>query len=310
MKSEQAKESPEDHAIYRFIRDKNFAAEHLSWPSYIILRALYRDLPQAYVGHIERKFGTAAIKDFSDAFFKHYPQEGVLTTAMAESLGPEVATKAGVMLLAPATDLIQSEQGVLKLWLDAYKAIKDKNGVEDDDSPAPKRQKRSHESERQNASTTAQQKPEATAEGQVSKNVPKNGLACAKEAPQIQNATAESSSVITPEATSPINLDICDVQGQLLSKTSQKESQGEDNAASGVPKQSQVEQSESRLKALEESHRVLVSKIDTTAAALDVMNTTIETIITEVRADRERYNHFLSGIKDVMMGLLKTLRKR
>lgn len=42
--------------------------------------------------------------------------------------------------------------------------------------------------------------------------------------------------------------------------------------------------------------------------AFDAVNTTIETIITEVRADREGYNHVLSSIKDIMMGMADSIK--
>ncbi|KAM0459872.1 hypothetical protein ACHAPV_000122 [Trichoderma viride] len=308
LRSEKAKYYPENHSLYRSIQDKKFAAEHLSWPSYIILRALYQSfVPLAYVGHIERKFGTAVIGNFSGAFFKHYPQERAMITIFFKNSGPPEAAKFDETVLAPVGDQLGMEQGALKRFFDSYKTTENEKGAEDDDLPASKRPKTSHKPNTQNTPSTTQQRPKVATEGQTSKNKPKYNSTCAKEAPQTQNFTIESSGVATVEVILPVNPDICDIQGQPLSKTSQNNCQAADNAASSAAKRSQQEDFESRLKALEESHRVLISKLDITTAAFEAINTTIETIITEVRADREGCNHVLSSIKDVMRGVADSI---
>jgi hypothetical protein len=163
LKSRRAKKSPECHGLYRPIRDKDFATESLSWPSYIILHALYHDdLPHAYVGHIEQKFGTTVIEDFSDAFFKYYPREGAFSAALAEGFSPEDAATAREMLLAPVVDILRSEQGKINKWYDDFKANKGKSGTTNDDLPVSKRQKRSHKPNTQKTQTTTQRTPKAT----------------------------------------------------------------------------------------------------------------------------------------------------
>lgn len=306
LRSEKAKNYPENHSLYRSIQDKKFAAEHLSWPSYIILRALYRGfVPLTYVGHIERKFGTAVIANYSSAFFKHYPQERAMITIFFKSSGPPEAAKFNETRLAPVGDQLRMEQGALKRLFDGYKATE--KVAEDDDLPASKRPKTSQKPNPQNTPSTTQQRPKAATEGQTSKKKPKYNFTCAKEALQTQSSAIESSRVAAVEVMLPVNLDICDIRGQPLSKTSQNNSQAADNAASGAAKRSHEENFESRLEALEESHRVLISKLDVTTAAFEAINTTIETIITEVRADREGCNHVLSSIKDVMRGVADSI---
>lgn len=233
LRSRGARKYPESHGLYRSIRDKKFAAEHLSWPEYIILRALYREgLPQEYIGHIERKFGTAIVENFSDAFFKLYPQAGHEFATMVEFLGGEKAAKLGDLMLAPVADFALREQGDINKWFDDQKAIKDKRNAEDDELSVPKRQKTSQAPDTQNTPSTAQQTPNAITAGQASENT-----------------------------------------------------QGEDNAASVAPERSQADEYESRLKALEESQKGLMSKLDATTAALDAMNTTIEKIAMDASTD-------------------------
>lgn len=75
FRTRTAMKSPMGHKIYRYARASEFAAEHLSWPEYIIMRALYEDdLPSPYVSQIKQTFGTAAIEDFSYQFFEYFPE--------------------------------------------------------------------------------------------------------------------------------------------------------------------------------------------------------------------------------------------
>ncbi|KAL6891954.1 hypothetical protein GGI43DRAFT_430359 [Trichoderma evansii] len=303
IRSREAKKSPENHSLYHFIREKNFAAEYLTWPSYIILHVLYTgNLPPQYISEIEKKFGTAIIGNFSSQFFQHYPNEGKLLGVSANVLGGQQYQPFDVVIMA---GMISDDRSrLIEKKVDNKRAGFDEAGAKDDNLPAPKRQKTSHAPETQktlDTPTTAQQKPKATTVDQEAKDIQQDGLTCAKETHQIQNATTESSSVITPDVTSPVSLDVHDVRGRLLSKTSQRDSQSEDNAASKV-------ESEYRLKALEESHRLLVSKFDTTTTALDAMNTAIEKIIMEAKADREGYNQVLGSIKEIMVGMADSIK--
>lgn len=270
LKSKKAKKSLENHSLYRPIQEKNFAAEYLTWPSYLIMHALYRgNLPPQYIGEIERKFGTAIIENFSSRFFEYYPDEGKLFDVTANIYGAQQSREYDILILAI---MIDNDQSGPEKKIDNKGADCDETGAKDDDLPAPKRQKASHTPETQ----------------------------------KTLNSTTESSSVITPDVTSSVNLDVCDLRG-LLSKPSQKDSQSEDHAASGVLKRSRAESS---LQALEESQRNLIAKFDTMTAAFDAMNNTMEKIVTKASTDREEYNRTLGTIRDVLAGVAGAIKEQ
>jgi hypothetical protein len=123
----------------------------------------------------------------------------------------------------------------------------------------------------------------------------------------MQNPTTESSSAMSPEETSTVNPDARDVRDQLLSETGQESSQGEDGTTYGAAKQGQTEEVEIRLKALEETQKVLISKFATTTATLNAINTTIENLRMDVEDNRESFELSLRAIRVTMEGMRLSL---
>jgi hypothetical protein len=129
-----------------------------------------------------------------------------------------------------------------------------------------------------------------------------------------QSSASAASNAVALEVTPSIDLDARDILDRLPSKTSGEGSKRIDKASwdrlqylLSIIRHTTI-LNNIRLKALEESHRDLESKLDTMTTAFGTMNTTIETIVTEARADREGYNSVLSSIKDVMVGMADSIK--
>lgn len=290
FRTKTAMKSPMGHKFYRYARECDFAAEHLSWPEYIIMRALYKDdLPSPYVDHIEQTFGTAAIEDFSYQFFEYFPEmnDG---TAKPIIPTPEVSIRPRRILLSIR-----------------------KASAEDDFWPASKRKKLHLKHETPDTPTTVQTTLKAYTVDRAANDTDK-ALVSMNEATQQQNFTLTASNAAALEVTPSIDLDARDILDRLPSKTSGEGSKRIDKASwdrlqylLGIIRETTI-LNNIRLKALEESHRDLESKLGTMTTAFDTMNTTIETIVTEARADRDGYNHVLSSIKDVMVGMADSIK--
>ncbi|PTB37793.1 hypothetical protein M441DRAFT_148102 [Trichoderma asperellum CBS 433.97] len=281
FRTRTAMKSATGHMFYRYAREKGFAPEHLSWPEYIVMHALYKgDLPPQYVSPIEKAFGTTAIEDFS-----YYPRE--IDGSISKPSIPKPKVSIGNSIPTPVPSLPSTQD----------KADGNEAGTKDDVLPAAKRQKTSpgiKTKQTLDTPTTVQQTPRATPMDQAAKDTENGALASIEEATQQQKFTTAPYSVTTPRTTPPINLDIRDILDRLPPKSS--------------PKTEWVQRRHSRLEALEESHRDLTSKLDVMTTAFDATNTTIETIIIEVRADREGYNHVSGSIKDMVMGMADSIK--
>lgn len=306
FRTRTAMKSATGHMFYRYAREKGFAPEHLSWPEYIVMHALYKgDLPPQYVSPIEEAFGTSTIEDFSHEFFKYYPRE--IDGSISKPSIPKPKVGIGNSIPTPVPSLPSTQD----------KADGNKAGTKDDVLPAAKRQKTSpgiKTKQTLDTPTTVQQTPRATPMDQAAKDTENGALASIEEATQQQKFTTAPYSVTTPRTTPPINLDIRDILDRLPPKSSPKSSKRFDEAALDrlqclwTERAEWVQRRHSRLEALEESHRDLTSKLDVMTTAFDATNTTIETIIIEVRADREGYNHVSGSIKDIMMGMADSIK--
>lgn len=137
FRTRTAMKSPYGHKFYRYAYQNHFAGEHISWPKFIIMRALYKDdVPSLYVRHIKQTFGTAAIEDFSHRFFEYFPEMNDGTT------NPIIPT--------PTVNI---RDGKRKLLVTSRKR-KDMKGAEDNFWPASKRTKTHAEETQQRESTS------------------------------------------------------------------------------------------------------------------------------------------------------------
>ncbi|KAM0515484.1 hypothetical protein ACHAPE_006009 [Trichoderma viride] len=277
FRTRTAMKSPMGHKFYRHARESGFAAEYLSWPEYIIMRALYKDdLPSPYVDHIEQTFGTAAIEDFS--YHLSFQQR---KSIFAQDVFYSVL----------ARQVLKTTSGPLQ----NAKKLHLKHEIPD-------------------TPTTVHETLIATPMDQAENDTGDKALTSVKEATQQQNSTSAASNAAAFEVTPSIDLDARDILDRLPSKTSGEGSKRIDKASwdrlqylLGIIRETTI-LNNIRLKALEGSHRDLESKLGTMTTAFDTMNTTIETIVTEARADREGYNHVLSSIKDVMVGMADSIK--
>lgn len=292
FRTRTAMKSPMGHTLYRYARASDFAEECLSWPEYIIMRALYKeDLPSLYIVHIKQTFGTAAIEDFSYQFFEFFPE---MNDSTPEPINPTPKVNVGV--------------GIPTVTFDDLDA-------EDDSKPALKRIKLCSEHKKNpDTPTTVQDTLIVTLMDQAAENTGNEALASTKGTTQQRESTSTASNVTVLEVTPSINLDARDILDRLPSKTAGEGSKRIDKASwdrlqylLSIIRETTI-LNNIRLKTVEESHRDLESKLGTMTAAFDTMNTTIETIVTEARADREGYNHVLSSIKDVMMGMVDSIK--
>ncbi|EHK39996.1 uncharacterized protein TrAtP1_006023 [Trichoderma atroviride] len=271
FRTKTAMKSPFGHKFYRYARQSDFAAERLSWPEYIIMRALYKDdLPPLYISHVKQTFGTAAIEDFSYQFFEYFPQMND-NTAKAIIPTPKVSIRSGRILISSR-----------------------KASAEDNLWPAPKRKKPRSIHKNPDTPTTVQTTLKAHTVGRAANDAGNEALISAKEATKQPKSTSAVPNASALEVTPAIDLDARDILDRLPSKTFEG-SKGSIRLPGTVC-------------TLEESHRGLETKLGAMTTAFDTMNTTIETIVTEARADREGYNHVLSSIKDVMMGMADSIK--
>ncbi|KAL7897002.1 hypothetical protein HDV63DRAFT_395625 [Trichoderma sp. SZMC 28014] len=291
FRTRTARRSPCAHKFYRCARANYFAEEHLSWPEYIIMRALYKDdLPSPYVRRIKQAFGTVTIEDFSYQFYEYYPEMNDSTAKPSTIPPPEVSIRSECVLISSR-----------------------KASAEDNLWPASKRIKTDSEHENPDTPTTVQTTLKALTASQAANNTDE-ALASMEKATKQQTPTSAASNAASLESTPSIDLDARDILDRLPSKTSGEGSKRIDKAAwdrlqylLNIIRETTI-LNNIRLKALEESQRNLESKLGTMTTAFDTMNTTIETIVTEARADREGYNNVLSSIKDVMVGMADSIK--
>ncbi|KAK1254633.1 hypothetical protein MKX08_008628 [Trichoderma sp. CBMAI-0020] len=135
-----------------------------------------------------------------------------------------------------------------------------------------------------------------------------------EEATKQPTSTSAASNAGALEVTPAIGLNARDILDRLPSKTSEQSFKRIDKASRDrlqyllrVIRETTI-LNNIRLGTLEESHRDLETKLGAMTIAFDTMNTTIETIVTEARADREGHNHVLGSIKDVMMGMADSIK--
>lgn len=289
FRTRTAMKSPMGHKFYRYARENDFSADHLSWPEYIIMRALYKDdLPSPYVRHIKQTFGTAAIEDFSYRFFEYFPEMNDSTAK------PTIPT--------PKARIRSVARRLIKI-----------HPAEDDLWPAPKRKKTDSKHKNPDTPTTAQTTLKAYTASRAANDTNK-ALVSIEKATKQQTSASAASNAVALEVTPSIDLDARDILDRLPSKTSRESSKRIDKASwdrlqylLSIIRETTI-LNNIRLKALEESHRDLESKLGTMTTAFDSMNSTIETIVTEARADREGYNNVLSSIKDVMVGMADSIK--
>ncbi|PON31010.1 hypothetical protein TGAM01_v200430 [Trichoderma gamsii] len=291
FRTRTAMKSPMCHKFYRYARASEFAAEHLSWPEYIIMRALYEDdLPSPYVSQIKQTFGTAAIEDFSYQFFEYFPE-------MNDSIAK------------PMIPTLEANIHPRRISLNSREASADDNLW-----PAPKRKKIYSKHEIPDTPSTVQKTLMAIPVSRAAKNSGKKDSIRREKATKQRASTPTASNAAAPEVTPYIDLAARDILDRLPSKTSGEGSKRIDKASwdrlqylLSIVRETTI-RNNIRLKALEESQRDLESKLGAMTSAFDTMNTTIKTIVTEARADREGYNHVLSSIKDIMMGMADSIK--
>lgn len=64
------------HAFYRAATEKRLHPDHISWPRFICLNALYGDkVPDNLEDAVRKKFGTIRVKDWSDKYHEFHPLE-------------------------------------------------------------------------------------------------------------------------------------------------------------------------------------------------------------------------------------------
>lgn len=263
FRTRTAMKSATGHMFYRYARENDFAPEHLSWPKYIIMHALYKgDLPPQYVSPIEEAFGTTAIEDFSHEFFKYFPggtNGSISKSTIPKTKVPTPKVSVGNSIPTPVPSLSSTQD----------EADGDKAGAKHGFLPAAKRQKTSlgvKTKQTLDTPTTVQQTPRATPMDQATKDTENGALVSIEVVTQQQKFTTATSSITMPRVTPPINLDIRDILDRLPPKSSPKGSKRIDEATLDrlqclwTVRAEWVQRRDSRLEALEESHRDLSSK--------------------------------------------------